>query len=307
MCISKVAKEDEDGLVADYRSNLKEWQSNLEGFSHIASTKYYPGKSIIDLALAKIKKQLAILDSFQFIEALLAVSDDWTDTSDDIHDISSFYGTQIATWRKMLESLSNFADNKDAIVGDSKAAAALIDIESIRDNPTPYGHINRIDALVAIVSTVNERVAKEERDAALIVINGHISEVQKTLDTVHADADLSNKALHDLQLIKLAVADLYSIAKIRYFKEQSANHLDSAMELIVEATKPVAPPVTSTGNPPPVPPVVVNAPKPAKVIRAADFNAKSYLETEAEVDDYINKLKTELMAAIKAGQRARIQ
>jgi hypothetical protein len=160
---------------------------------------------------------------------------------------------------------------------------------------------------VGIVSTVNERVAKEERDAALIVINGHISEVQKTLDAVHANADLSNNALHALQQIKLAVAELYSIAKIRYFKEQSANHLDSAMELIVEATKPAAPPVTSTGNPPPVTPVVVNAPKPAKVIRAADFNAKSYLETEAEVDDYINKLKAELMAAIKAGQRARIQ
>jgi hypothetical protein len=304
---SKVAKEDEDGLVGDYRSNLKEWQSNLEGFSHKASIKYYPGKSTIDLALAKIKKQLAILDSFQFIESLLVASDDWTETSDDIHDISSFYGTQILTWQKMLESLSNFADNKDTIVGDSKAAAALIDIESIRDNPTPYGQINRIDALVGIVSTVNERVAKEERDAALIVINGHIGEVQKTLDAVHANADLSNNALHSLQQIKLAVAELYSIAKIRYFKEQSANHLDSAMELIVEATKPAAHPVTSTGNPPPVLPVVVNAPKPAKVIRAADFNAKSYLETEAEVEDYINKLKTELMAAIKAGQRARIQ
>lgn len=49
------------------------------------------------------------------------------------------------------------------------------------------------------------------------------------------------------------------------------------------------------------------APKPAKVIRAADLCSKSYLETEGEVDDYLGKLKTELLAAIKAGQRARIQ
>lgn len=48
-------------------------------------------------------------------------------------------------------------------------------------------------------------------------------------------------------------------------------------------------------------------PKPAKVIRAADYSSKSYLETEAEVEEYITKLRAELMAAIKAGQRARIQ
>jgi hypothetical protein len=37
------------------------------------------------------------------------------------------------------------------------------------------------------------------------------------------------------------------------------------------------------------------------------LSAKSYLETEAEVEDYIAKLKKELIAAIAAGQRARIQ
>ena len=43
------------------------------------------------------------------------------------------------------------------------------------------------------------------------------------------------------------------------------------------------------------------------VIRAADLSSKSYLETEAEVEEYLAKLRVELLAAIKAGQRARIQ
>ena len=49
------------------------------------------------------------------------------------------------------------------------------------------------------------------------------------------------------------------------------------------------------------------APKPAKVIRAADLSSKSYLETEAEVEEYLAKLKAGLLAAIRAGQLARIQ
>ena len=49
------------------------------------------------------------------------------------------------------------------------------------------------------------------------------------------------------------------------------------------------------------------APKPTKVICAADLATQSYLETEAEVEEYLAKLKAELLAAIRAGQRARIQ
>lgn len=45
-------------------------------------------------------------------------------------------------------------------------------------------------------------------------------------------------------------------------------------------------------------------PKQANAIRVADLSSKLYLETESEVDDYLSKLKTELLAVIAAGQRA---
>jgi len=47
--------------------------------------------------------------------------------------------------------------------------------------------------------------------------------------------------------------------------------------------------------------------KTTRVVRAADFSSKTYLESEADVDAYVSKLKAELMAAIHAGQMARIQ
>jgi len=49
------------------------------------------------------------------------------------------------------------------------------------------------------------------------------------------------------------------------------------------------------------------SPKTTKVIRAAELSSKTYLETEADVDAYISKLKDELLAAVRAGQIARIQ
>ena len=37
------------------------------------------------------------------------------------------------------------------------------------------------------------------------------------------------------------------------------------------------------------------------------MGAKTYLESEQDVDDYVAKLRAELMAAIASGHRARIQ
>jgi hypothetical protein len=47
--------------------------------------------------------------------------------------------------------------------------------------------------------------------------------------------------------------------------------------------------------------------KTTKVVKASEFSTKTYLETEADVDAYISKLKEELLAAVRSGQIARIQ
>jgi hypothetical protein len=55
-------------------------------------------------------------------------------------------------------------------------------------------------------------------------------------------------------------------------------------------------------------PNVTPAPaKITKVIRAAELSSKTYLETEADVEAYVSKLKAELLAAVRGGQIARIQ
>ena len=88
--------------------------------------------------------------------------------------------------------------------------------------------------------------------------------------------------------------------------------MDEAITLIEAAAAPKPTHVADPGNTkkpmqtgsPNVPPAPV---KTTKVIRAAELSSKTYLETEADVDTYIGKLKDELLAAVRAGQIARIQ
>jgi hypothetical protein len=142
---AKISREDADGLVADYRAALGDWQGDLKGYGQTASARHHPGKGVIEAAIARIGKQVAIRDAFEFIETLLSAKSDWLDTSEDIHDVVSFYKTQLPTWRRLLEALSGFADNRDVLQRNEVSASALTDLESIRDHSAPYSQIPRIE------------------------------------------------------------------------------------------------------------------------------------------------------------------
>jgi len=314
---AKLGRDDEDGLVADFRESLTQWQSKLKEYSHLSTTKHHPGKVVIEQNVLSISKQLAIRDSFEFVEAILAKRDAWLDAAEDIHDLISFYTTQIATWRRMLDALQRFEPNRPALLKEVAAATALQQLEAIRDNPMPYQQINQIETLIQSVDALNSKMVDAKREHALLLLEKKIAEVGGALDQAHAQPELRNRALSSLQKIKLDIAAQSSIPQIHYLQDQSGSALDGAMDMIAAALSavPKAQPlaVKSPGdhatviNVGSVPITQTVTPKPARVIRAADFSSKSYLETEAEVDDYLSKLKAELLAAIRAGQRARIQ
>lgn len=328
----KLGREEEDNLVADFRTRLVEWQTELNSFVLTANTAFHPGKAEIEASLKRITQQLAVRDSYAFIEALLNAKNDWHDTAEDILDLVTFYKTQIVAWRKLLDGLLDFADNMEALERVPQAAAALLDLIKIRDNAKPYGLVNRIEPFLATVAAVNEQLAQEKRDRALQSIDKKLSEVQSKLTDLGADADTSNKALVKLQNLRSRVNSQTSIPQILYLQNQGGDLMDEAMATIeiamsvkiTEAKKSdptkkpgaevndtsskygVASGVGSSQSGPTTPGSTLE-PKVTKVIRASDYAVKSYLESEADVEAYITKLKAELLAAVRAGQNARIQ
>lgn len=318
---SLVAPEDEDGLVGQYRENLQKFRTELEKARFQANAKHYPGLDVITGAQARIDKQMAIRDPFEFLDAVVVAKADWLDAVEDAHDVLSFYKSQAAVWARLLDALDRFADNREALDKDVSAEAALRELEAIRGNKTPYGQINRIEGLIATVDVVNGVVSGERRAKALLSLETKIVEAQQALDAAHADADLRNQALKPLQDLKILLAGLSSIPKISYTQEQAGDLLDEAMAKIatfVQATKAkqgVAAVGEQGGQKPGIPltssgaatRIIAAEPKPVKVIKPSDLSKKSYLETEAEVEDYIARLKSELLGAIASGHRARIQ
>ena len=306
--------DDEDGLVAAYRDNLGQQKTELERAKVKAEQKHYPGATEIAKALMAIDRQLAVRDPFEFLNAILSSRDDWLDLAEDTHDLLSFYRTQAPVWARMLEGLSSFADNREALSKDAASTEPLRDLEAIRANSAPYGQVNRIEALLSAVEKVNESLARERREKALLSVDGKIKEATQALDDAHAEPSVRNVALRPLQELKTQLATLVSISRIMFLQDQAGELLDDAMDKIAATVAAVAKAKAAIKSPPPVTPGRTPTPapqpqaaKPIRVIRTADLRAKTYLETEQDVEDYVSKLRTELMAAIASGHRARIQ
>jgi hypothetical protein len=148
---SQCRPEDEDGLVAATRTRLGRWQSDLKSYAHTAATPHHPGKAVIDSALARIGQQLAMADSYEFIEACSSAKDDWLDLSDDIHDLVNFYKTQITAWRKLLEALERFAQPRSPRQGaQGRRGTGRADPDP-RQPEALGGQVSRIEPLIATV------------------------------------------------------------------------------------------------------------------------------------------------------------
>jgi hypothetical protein len=311
-------RDDEDGLVADYRDNLGKRKAELEHAKVKAEQKDYPGAAEIAKALQVIDRQLAIRDPFEFLNAMLSSRDDWLDLAEDTHDVLSFYKTQAPVWARMLDGLSSFTDNREALSKEAASAQALTELEAIRANPTPYAKVNRIEALLSAVEKVNESLAGSRREKALLSIDEKIQEAILALDQAQAEPSLRNAVLQPLQSLKTQLAGLVSIPRILFLQGRAGELLDEAMDKIdaaaaaaakaKAATQSVsAPPPGGNATPPPPTPPAPPVAKPIRVVRVADLGAKTYLETEQDVDAYVAKLRSELMAAIAAGHRTRVQ
>lgn len=317
---SALPKDEEDALVADFRDKLqKEWKQPLEVNKGIAASGQYPGKQAIANALTEINRQLAIKDSFEFLDGLNSKKSEWLDLQEELDDILGFYSKQRDIWDELLAALVRFSPNHDILVKDASANAALLELENIRNNEKPYAQINRVSSLIAQVEAVNQLHLAQRREHALSRIDHRIAEVKLDLEKIQANSDLSNEVLMRLQTIRQQVTKLTSIPEIHAKQEIAAEAQDEANDKIgkaaakqaaaakvVVAVQDSGSSATTTVLPTtPAAPVFVS--KPSKTIRAADLTTKSYLETEEDVEAYVNQLRQQLLAAIQSGHKARIQ
>ena len=312
----KITADDEDTIVADFRASLTIWLNETNELLGRATMQFYPGKDILQSAITKIKQQLNIRDSFEFVAALNQQKNDWLEFADDLDSIKHFYNSQVSVWVSMLDALKLAEENHTELENVPAAQGAIQELKTIRNNATPWGMVQRITPLVETLKQQNLNVISRAYETAKVGIEKTIHEVKQNLAQYSASADISNQVLMPLQQHLHKVEGITNVARIKLSIEDAHRLADIAIAEIGEATKPTLPIATSTSSSPltnagsasiaVTPPASLPVEKPVVVV-AAKFSSKLYLENEVEIEDYITKLKAELLTVVRSGKKARVQ
>ena len=183
---------------------------------------------------------------------------------------------------------------------------------AVREDPAPYGKINRIEPLIASIEASNDTLVQGSRTAAVAGIDSKIIEVTQALTKASASAEISNVALHPLQQLKIKIGESASIPEIKYLEQGAGQLLDEAMDQIIgwmqkQATRTGATTTGTTTTTGAGTKATTHAPKPSQTVSPSELAERPYLETEVEVDAYLERLKAAFVAILASGKRIRIQ
>ncbi|WP_339434429.1 BREX system P-loop protein BrxC [Pseudomonas orientalis] len=324
----------EKELFEYYGVHFGSWRTNLEKYKATVSAGRFPGREAVEKSLLSLQRLLSNTDSVDFFKAVVDNKDDFLDLEEDYRDLHEFFTNQLHTWQQLQQALRRFDKNKSALDKDEKARKALAELKAIEQNTTPYGQLYQVMTLVETVEAINAVILTEKRQHALVRVDEKITQLQTEIAKSGIEtAELSNRLLRPIQLVKADLETETSIANIYMLQTQTADErlhdgvfeLERAIQAEAERQQKIqqeyakaaqaansangvkedrAPALVPTSKP-------VAPPKPVvEVVAISVFNKLGnglYLESQNDIDRFIEALKGELESAFQQDKRIRIR
>jgi hypothetical protein len=154
------------------------------------------------------------------------------------------------------------------------------------------------------VGAVNSALLTDRRKQAVGKIDGHYATLTKDMAAVNGDAGLRVACLKPLEALRQQVEAQESIAHITQAEAEAVREFDAGIARIEEyvrkqAEKPVA---KGAGQTTPTPVV-----KKQRVVKPAELVKTTYLETQDDVDGFLDALRRELEKALASNERIQIR
>jgi hypothetical protein len=172
-------------------------------------------------------------------------------------------------------------------------------MQDILSAASPYNLIHEAEGLIATVEAINTSIVTKHRDEALARINELHLQIVKEVETAHGDESLRKSCLGPLEMLKEIVKHQESAAHISQAVQEAERALDTAIVKIEEFLKMQQEKATGDALP-----LVV---KPRKEIKPSLLVKSPYLETQDDIDGFLDALRRELQDALARGERIQIR
>lgn len=296
--------EDEDGLIRFVIERFGEQRDYYASLDARYDGHKYPDHALVQEAIHLMDDVLSQKkDNIALIECILKKEDALFDSKEAMSNgIENFFKTQVTVFDQAVQFEKSLHDDLDRISENEEAYKALNTIRMITMVQTGskfnYNRIRELNPLMDTVHTAHDKMLEEKRAEVL-------ETVRQCMEATHTAANGDSKASHLIEKsdqyfsqCKEKIAELKSLALLDAMFLPMCQYKDDTVSNIESVLAPPAP------KPPvqPTQPGKETAPVKKKVVRAYNrqvvFQAKT-LQTDADIDDYVEKIRSQLKQLLK--------
>jgi hypothetical protein len=300
-----VSSDDDDVIIKNFKSRAKD---KLEEYNDIM-VEYrvnpkLPCKSLMEKAKQSLEDLIAITEPVEFFKSVDKKRDDLLDDAEDTAPVFAFFrGEQKVIFENALKYIRMFEDSK-TYVREQDITDNVDQMAAIVNSRNPFGQIQNLPGMCEkFVSQYGELLDKEAKDMEPIVADDY-KKVMDLLETKLFADKFRTKFATRFEELKKKLDSSHEIAAVKNIRLESDTLKLRCLDEIAdyEAThRPVqeepSVPTPEGGSPvtPPVQPPVARQKKRKNVSISNVAGARTYtLETEEDVDKFVEDLKNKL-------------
>ena len=309
---AKQGPDDESSLFELLKGHLVEWNEDLTS-NEVTAREGYPGLEQIRGFLETLKKFVQEGDSLRFIKRFVEQKNDLLDLAEDSLEIREFYSNHKHVWKGLFEEVNVLNQNELQLAAHPEAGPALARMKEILQSSRPYGMLKEVAGLQHAVRHANNQLIAEAQGPAVAEIQKRRESVRAELEKAGMPSNVQTKFNDEFTNLLNRASGSTSIAHIHQAKAAAEEAYDRALTEIERLVVPPPPPVVEPG------PGsgedeggVIIVPPPAKtkkrrVVEPRTLLEVDFIETAAQMNDFLETLRKELQATLDAGERAQIK
>lgn len=287
--------DDQDALVklilekfTEQKAHYEELNQKYEGHKYPDHDKVRAAIKLMDDVLSQQKDDIALIDR------LVADETDLFDSKEDMQPVEAFFKNQVTVFDAAVKMESDLRNDLPYIQKDEETNTALNQIRKITmvngSNPAVYKQIPELNTLMDKVRAGHNKLLEAKRAELLEIVRQCLAEIHQAGGEGGEFKNAIEKADNYFTQMKSQIATTRTIVLLDGMTTQMWNYKDDTVAAIESAKKPKHP----------VKPVQPNQPKKhiKNCYRQAIFK-QATLESEADVNDYVERMRSYLNALLK--------
>lgn len=292
---------DEDGLITYIITNFKTKQSELNEYANKNTTRHYPGYSKINEGMKLVNDVLKNQsDSIALIDSIVNLQDDLLDNKDGMKAVEEFYHSQITLFENADKVLVQTTREIDYYNDDEDVNQAIHLIKEVvrYDDNYNYSRIPQLNGAIATIKNAKNILLESKKQELSSLIDQCFSEIDtKAKEDNTKLAGLLNQARVNFESKKDEISKLNDLITLEAKKQKIFEDTNKYIQSMDKALKPV------TATPPKKPTSTTRRVK--EYYRQVIFPTKT-IKNEADIDLYLDELKTKLMNLISDGDEVKL-